>query len=141
MLVGAAKTLRSILNIALMTCTFAHACSVYQVMVRGRVDHASSNAKVRVQLVYSRDMPGELGEVTVENGTFSIPILFLTQSRRPVLSNLREKCDRKPKTVVITLVESDQEYDRVSLDFAKDFKMADPSAYTLRSELVLNGSR
>jgi hypothetical protein len=45
--------------------------------------------------------------------------------------------------VIVTLVERDQdhEYDRVTLDFAKDFKMAGPSTYTLRSEVVLNGSR
>ena len=55
------------------------------------------------------------------------------------MGELREKCDRKPKTVVITLVAGDQEYDRISLDFANDFKMADPSAYVLRSEVVLNG--
>jgi len=44
----------------------------------------------------------------------------------------------------VTLVEADQErdheYDRVSLDLAKDFKMADPSAYALRSEILLHGS-
>ena len=32
-------------------------------------------------------MAGEPGEVTIENGRFSIPIEFLTQSRRPVLSD------------------------------------------------------
>jgi hypothetical protein len=29
----------------------------------------------------------------------------------------------------------------VSLDLAKDFKMADPGAYTLRTEIVLSRSR
>jgi hypothetical protein len=57
------------------------------------------------------------------------------------MGSLREKCDRKPKAVVITLREDDQELDRVSLDFARDFRMADPTAYALRSEAVLNGSR
>jgi hypothetical protein len=54
-----------------------------------------------------------------------------------------ERCDRKPKTVVVTPLPGDQnqEYDRVSLDLAKDFKMADPSAYTLPTEIVLNGPR
>ena len=61
------------------------------------------------------------------------------QSRRPVLTNLPEKCDRKPETVVVTLVEADQEYDHVSLDLARDFKLADPSAYAPRSEIVLHG--
>ena len=144
MLFGAAKTLSSILSVVLITSTFAPAlCSVDDVIVRGRVDHAPRNARVRVQLVYARDMPGESGDVTIENGTFSIPIDFLTQSRRPVVNGILEKCSRRPKTVIVTLVESDQdhEYDRVTLDFAKDFKMAGPSTYTLRSKVVLNGSR
>jgi hypothetical protein len=87
-------------------------------------------------------MAGESGEVTIENGRFSIPIEFLTQSRRPVVNGILEKCNRRPKTVIVTLVESDgdREYDRVSLDFAKDFKMVDSSAYALQSDLVLSGS-
>jgi hypothetical protein len=144
MLFGVAKTISSLLSVALVTCIVAEArCSVDVVMVRGRVDHAPSHAKVRVQLIYARDIAGESGEVTVENGRFSIPIEFLTQSRRPVVNGILEKCGRRPKTVVVTLVESDRdhEYDRVSLDFAKDFKMADPSAYSLRSEVVLDGAR
>lgn len=140
---GAAKTVSSILSVALITCAFVHAlCSVDLVIVRGRIDHAPSDAKVRVQMVYSKDMPGESAEATIENGTFGIPIEFLTQSRRPVVNGLLEKCNRRPKTVIVTLVGSDgdHEYDRISLDFAKDFKMTDASAYALRSELVLNGS-
>jgi hypothetical protein len=43
--------------------------------------------------------------------------------------------------VVITLLENDQESDQVFLGFAKNFKTADASAYTSRSELVLNGPR
>jgi hypothetical protein len=141
MILRATLTLTAIVGVALITCAFAHAlCSVDVVIVRGRVDHAPSNAKVRVRLVYAKDMAGESGEVTIENGTFSIPIEFLTQSRRPVVNGILEKCNRRPKTVIVTLVESDHEYDSVSLDFAKDFKMADSSAYALRSELVLNRS-
>ena len=152
MILGAAKTLARILCISLISCTFVHAvCSVNVVIVKGRVEHAPRNASVRVQLVHPKEQRGELGEATVENGTFNISIAFLTQSRKPMLiGSLREKCDRKPKTVVITLLESDQEYDRVSLDLAKDFKMIDPTlytytsataGYTLRSEVVLNGPR
>ena len=125
------------------TTTFAYAwCGTDVVIVRGRVERPPRSASVRVQLVYSKQKRGESGEVTVENGKLTIQIPFLTQSRAPVLiGSLMEKCDRKPKTVVVTLLEGDQnqEYDRVSLDLAKDFKMADPSAYTPRSEIVLSG--
>jgi hypothetical protein len=142
MIFGAAKTLASIAIIAVITCAFAPAeCSVDVVIVKGRVDHAASHAKVRVQLVYAKGMAGESGETTIENGNFSVPIEFLTQSRRPVINGLLEKCDRRPKTVIVTLLESDHESDSVSLDFAKDFKIADSSAYSLRSELVLNRPR
>ena len=140
----AARAFASISIVALISCAFAHAgCSVDVVMVRGRVDRPPSDAKVRVQLVYSGDVAGESGEVTVEDGRFSIPIDFLTQSRRPVVNGIPEKCGRRPKTVIVTLLGSDQghEYDRVSLDFAKDFRMADPTAYALRAALVLDGSR
>ena len=123
-------------------CAFAHAgCQVDVVKVKGRIDQMPRHARVRVQLVYPKGQLGESGEVMVEDGTFSIPIEFLTQSRRPVVNGLFEKCDRKPTGVVVTLVENgrDQEDDRVSLDLARDFKKADPSAYDLRSEIVLKG--
>ena len=56
------------------------------------------------------------------------------------MGELLEKCDRRPKSYRRDpMVDSDQEYDRVSLDLAKDFKMADPSAYALRSEILLHG--
>jgi len=138
MLFAAGKTPSSILSVALITCTFAGACAVDVVIVKGRVDHPPGNAVVRVQLVYAKNVAGESGEATMENGTFNIPIEFLTQSRRPVVNGLLEKCTRRPKTVIVKLLEDDHEYDSVSLDFAKDFKMADSSAYSLRSELVLN---
>ena len=144
MLLRAAKILGSIVSIALITSTAAHTlCSVDEVIVRGRVDHAPANARVRVQLVYAKDIPGESGDVTVEDGKFSIPIQFLTQLRGPVINGYFEKCGRRPKTVIVTLTESDQshEYDSVSLDFARDFKMADSGTYILRSQLLLDGSR
>jgi hypothetical protein len=141
---GALKTLAGILSICtIFSCAFSHArCSVDVVIVNGRVEHAPRKGIVRVQLVYPKQKQemGESGEVTVEGGSFRIQIPFLTQSRAPGLLGVREKCDRKPKTVIVTLMEDDQEYDRVSLDLAKDFKMADPSAYALRSEILLHGS-
>jgi len=143
MIFGAAKILTSILGVALLTCASAHSsCPIDVVIIRGRVERVPGNASVRVQLVYAKGMPGESGEVTIENGRFSIPMEFLTQSRRPVLDGLLEKCNRRPKEVIVTLAEGDHVYDSVSLDFARDFKIEDSSAYySLRSELVLNRSR
>ena len=111
------------------------------VIVKGRVEHAPPSAIVRVQLVYAKQQFGESGEVTVENGKFILQIPFLTQSRAPVLvGSLGEKCDRKPTAVIVKLMNGDhsQEFDGVSLDFKKDFKMEDPSAFAARSEIVLN---
>ena len=141
---GALKALAGILPICIIfSGAFAHAwCPVYVVIVSGRIEHAPRKGIVRVQLVYPKQKQemGESGDVTVEGGSFRIQIPFLTQSRAPGLLGVREKCDRKPKTVIVTLMEDDQEYDRVSLDLAKDFKMADPSAYALRSEILLHRS-
>lgn len=119
-------------------------CSIDYVMVNGRVEGSPVDSLVRVQLVYwehSKELYGESGQVTLEDGSFRIRIPFITLRRMPVLGIGKAKCDRKPKTVVVSLVRNDREYDRVSVDLAKDFEMADPSAYTLRSEIVLHGPR
>jgi hypothetical protein len=136
------NTLIRILSTSLALCVIARAqCPVDTVIIKGRVvETANAHSKVRVQLVYPKKRPGESGEVTVEGGAFQLPIEFVTM-QSSILTNLPKRCGRKPKTVVITLLENDQESDQVFLDFAKNFKMADASAYTLRSEVVLNGSR
>ena len=124
------------------TASFAQ-CPVLNMMVKGQVQGCPRGGVVRVQLVYSKhskDENGESGEIRLEGESFRIRIPFLTQSRAPVLGLGSFKCDLRPKTVVVTLLADDREYDRVSLDWAKDFKMADPTAYDLRSELVLHGT-
>jgi len=142
MMFAVTNTLIRILGTSLALCVIARAqCPVDTVIVKGRVvESGNAHSKVRVQLVYPKEKPGESGEVTVEDGSFQIPIEFVTM-QSSIFTNLPKRCGRKPKTVVITLLENDQESDQVFLDFAKNFKMADASAYTLRSEVVLNGSR
>jgi hypothetical protein len=145
MIYGAFKRLTGMLSICtIFAGAFSHAsCPIDVVIVKGRIEHPPRRGLVRVQLFYPKQKLGESGDVTVEGGSFRIQIPFLTQSRAPGLLGIREKCDRKPETVVVTLVEDDQErdheYDRVSLDLAKDFEMADPSAYAPRSEILLHG--
>lgn len=136
------KALRGILAVcSFFSGALSYAlCWVDVVIVNGRVERAPRNASVRVQLVYPKQKKGELGETTLEGGSFPMQIPFLTQSRAPgLIGNLLEKYDRKPETVVVTLVHADQEYDQVCLDLARDFKLADPSAYAPRSEIVLHG--
>src|SRR5215471_11535937 len=134
------KLIRVLVAIFLL-CLVAHAqCPVNTVIVKGRVEHpiAKNDYRVRVQLVYPKHKPGESGEVTVEDAKFQIPVEFVT-TQSSLFTNLPKRCGRKPETVVITLIRGDQKSDEVFLDFAKNFQMVDASAYTLRSELVLNG--
>ena len=58
-----------------------------------------------MQLVYPKERPGESGEVTVEDGAFQIPIEFVTM-QSSIFTNLPKRCGRKPKSVVITLLET-----------------------------------
>ena len=133
--------------------TFAYSwCGTETIILKGRVESPSRDASVRVQLLYphkqkqeqlgkqQQEQLGESGEVTVENGRFTIQIPFLTRdSEHVIFASLRDRCDRRPKSVVVTLLEGDQneERDRISLDMAKDFTKADATAYTSRSEIVL----
>jgi hypothetical protein len=109
--------------------------------VKGRVEHpiAQNEYRVRVQLVYPKHKPGEAGEVTVEDAKFQIPVEFVT-TQSSLFTNLPTRCGRKPQTIVITLMSGDQKFDEVFLDFSRSFRMVDTSAYTLRSELVLNAN-
>ena len=136
------KTLIPILGAGLALCAVARAqCPVDTIVVKGRVvENSNAHSKVRVQLVYPKEKPGESAEATVEDGAFQIPVEFVTM-QSSIFTNLPTRCGRKPKTVVITLMEDDQQSDQVFLDFAKNFKLADTSAYALRSEVVLNAPR
>ena len=126
------------IGLTLSVCALAQ-CPVDSVVVRGRVENAKPQSSVRVQLVFPKHKPGESGEVTVEDGVFQVPIEFVTQ-QSSIFTNLPTRCGRKPKTVIITLLENDQQTDQVFLDFAKNFKLADPSAYALRAQVVLNAA-
>jgi len=122
-------------------CLVAHAqCPVDTIIVKGRVEHpiAKNDYRVRVQLVYPKHKPGESGEVTLEDASFQLPVEFVTE-QSSLFTNLPKRCGRKPQTVDVTLLNGDQKSDEVFLDFAKNFRMVDASAYGLRSELVLNG--
>jgi hypothetical protein len=156
MMSAVTKTLIPILSTTLALCLNASAqCPVNTVIVKGRVvENPNAHSKVRVQLVYPKQKPGESAEATVEDGAFQMPVEFVT-TQSSIFSNLPTRCSRKPKTVIITLLKNDQQsdqapdqaspdqepLDQVFLDFATKFKMSDASAYTVRSEVVLKDPR
>jgi hypothetical protein len=118
-------------------------CPIDTIIVNGHVENAPRKATVKVQLIYPKGRIGESGDVTFEDGSFRIPILFFTQSRAHAHflngSIPPDKCSRKPTTVLVSLIANDQEYDHVSLDMAKDFQKIELSTYELRSEILLHG--
>ncbi len=133
---------RLLLLLFLATGTLVSAqCPVDTVLVKGRVENPSRNAKVRVQLIFANGQPGPAAETAPEGGALRLPIEFLTQSTRPLLRNLKPKCDRKPTSVVVKLLAGDQEVSQVTLNFPRDFNELDPTAYTPRSEVVLKSSQ
>ena len=140
MFLGLTKRLIRIsgVGLALSVCALAQ-CPVDSIVVKGRVENATPHSTVRVQLVFPKHKPGESGEATVEDGAFQLPIEFVTE-QSSIFANLPTRCGRRPKTVIVTLLENDQQADQVFLDFARNFQLADPSAYTLRSKLVLNAA-
>jgi hypothetical protein len=108
---------------------------------KGRVEHAASGVRVRVQLIYPKKQHEESAEADVEDGRFNIPVEFLTESRKGLINNLGEKCNRRPQTVVLSVMIGEQEADSISLDFVRDFEKSDASAYTAKREILLQGQQ
>lgn len=139
MVSAAAKILTHFALVILICCSLSAQCPVESLVVSGRVDHPPHDASVRVQLVYCKEKQGESAEAKLDGETFKLPLEFLTRGTKPVfLSSVRTKCDRKPQTLVIRLINGDREYDHVSLDFAKDFQRDESGVYIPRSQVVLN---
>jgi len=154
-----ARTLARISCIGLAACPLLSAqCPIHSVVIKGRVEHPPHNASVRVLLLYPPDRhgknlpgsdldnnerPGESAEAILDGDAFTIPVEFLTNDRRTEMS-FKVRCSRQPQRVVVTLKKrdgsdsNDPVYDRVALDFPREFKSDDSHHYTLRSDLVLN---
>lgn len=127
------------LSLTIASAAYAQ-CPVATVTVSGRVEQAPRNAHVRIQLTYAKKEHEESADAKLDGEVFRIPVEFLTESRKgSVIANIGRRCDRKPKTVVITLVSGDEEGDHVFLDFFRDFEESDPSNYTVKHEVVLRG--
>lgn len=136
------STLHRAIVLSVVFCSLARAeCPIKTVLIKGRAEHAPAGATVHVELIYPKKLGGDTGETTLDGGRFKIPVQFLTQSHRPGLNGLFEKCERKPISIRVLLVLEDppEEYDRVVLDLAKDFSSVDSQTYEPRSEVVLKG--
>jgi len=130
-----AVTLFVIVSVALS----AAACPTGSVVVKGRVENPPADAVVRVELIYSQRQVEDSADTTLESPSFTIKVPFYTQSRGSIVGFL-EKCNRKPKTVIVSLLQGDEEHDSKTFDLVKDFDSPFPNAYTLRSPLVLKSN-
>ena len=124
------------LLLALTACAAAQ-CPVKTIIIKGHVENPAPNSRVRVQLAYPKNQPGESAETTVEDSSFTLSIEYLTQSSKPLMRNLHAKCGRSPNSVIITLLVGDDQKAQLTLDFPRDFRQADPTAYVPQSEIVL----
>lgn len=118
-------------------------CPVYSVEIHGRIECSfKADDKVLVTLVFydnQLEASGEETAVDIKGDAFSGRVTFDTYSSSSFLSG--DKCKRRPKGVIIRLIESDGvEKDRVSLGIASDFTYDEElGRYIPKSEVILHG--
>jgi hypothetical protein len=118
-------------------------CPTYTVDVQGRIECSfKPEDKVLATLIFHDRQPEATGEETaidIHDGRFDGRVAFDTYSSPGVLHI--DKCNRRPKSVLIRLIEADGiEKDRVSLKIASDFNYDEKqSEYRLRSDVVVHG--
>src|SRR5579884_2475678 len=72
---GRMQAFKWLLGSVLLSLATAHAqCPVVSVMVKGRVENAPPNARVRVQLIFDHNRPGASADTTLENASSHVPI-------------------------------------------------------------------
>lgn len=118
-------------------------CAVGLVVAKGHVEHAPDNAKVLVQLFFAHMRKGESGEASLKGSEFAIPVKFFTLSHGGILGEFLERCERKLKSVIVTLVSNDrsQEFDRLTLKLLTDFNEIESLNYASKAEIVLKGPK
>jgi hypothetical protein len=110
------------------------------VEIRGKIECSlKPDDKVLVTLIYSDNQridPGAETAIEVGNALFSGRLAFDTYSSPGLLGG--DRCHRRPKKVLIRLVEVDGEKDRALLKIASDFNFDEKQGeYTLKSDLIL----
>lgn len=118
-------------------------CPTYSVEVRGRIECSfKPDDKVLATLIFLDRQPEASGEETaidIHDGRFDGRVAFDTYSSSSVLTG--DRCDRRPKSVLIRLIEADGiEKDRTSLKIASDLNYDEKQGeYTVRSDVILHG--
>jgi hypothetical protein len=118
-------------------------CPVHFVQIRGKIECSfKPDDKVLATLIFSDDQPQTFGEETaidIHDATFSGRVAFDTYSSSGFLSG--DKCHRRPKNVLIRLIEADgMEKYRTSLKIANDFTFDEKQGeYRPNSDVILYG--
>ena len=123
-------------------CPLVAKCPAYSVKIRGKVECSfKPDDKILASLIFYHDQPegsGVEAAMDIHNGTFDGRIAFDTYSSS-FLSE--DRCHRKPKSILIRLVEADGlEQDRMLLKIKDAFDYSEQlGSYTPKSDLVLHG--
>jgi hypothetical protein len=118
-------------------------CPTYSVKIRGKIEcFFKPDDKVLATLIFFEHQPeasGEEAAMDIHDGTFDGRVAFDTFSSSGLLSG--DKCHRRPKSVLIRLIEADGvEKDRKSLNIASDFNYDEGQGeYTPKSDVILHG--
>jgi hypothetical protein len=118
-------------------------CPTYSVEIRGKIECSfKPDDKVVASLIFFDHQPEASGEETaidIHNAMFSGRVAFDTYSSSGLLRG--DKCHRRPKSVLIRLIEADGiEKDRISLKISTDFSFDEKQGeFILRSDVILHG--
>ena len=125
--------------LSLLLATRSFACSPKSVLVSGHIENAPPSAVVVVELLYQKNLVGESDRLILAADTFKTRITFSTQGKSvDFVGHELGKCGRQPLRVAVVLMDGDQELDRVTLSFPKDFRPTDTSDFAVREEVVLH---
>ena len=128
----------------LLARPLAAKCPTHSVEVRGKIKCSfKPDDKVLVTLIFFDHQPEASGKETaidLQGPAFSGWVAFDTLSSSGLFGG--DKCHRRPKSVLIRLIEADGvEKDHVSLKIASDFYYDEERGeYTPKSDVTLHGS-
>jgi hypothetical protein len=116
------------------------ACHAKSILVRGQIENAPPSATVLVELIYKKDLVGESDRLILDSRAFKTRIVFSTTGTSvDLMGHDLGKCGRQPQRVAVVLSDGDDELDRVTLAFPRDFQQTDASEFSVRQDVLLRG--